>query len=193
MIINGVYHNRVNCMLRVQVRKSCDTRSLDLAVGSPVRYCWIWGASRHTHKSGFTFSPRVTVCSIKITSHVVNISNTPLFHSQTVNCLLTLSTTLLKVQLSDDANFVVTNDTGVCRMKTSNDPNYDKVGTKATVGVSFQYKVESIFLKTLDLNHNFAKAGGGGGGGGRLNIKMFSYQYRHPSVENKTVSRPSYL
>ena len=28
--------------------------------------------------------------------------------------------------------------------------------------------------------------------GGRLNIKMLSYQYRDPHVEDKTVSRPSY-
>ena len=31
-----------------------------------------------------------------------------------------------------------------------------------------------IVFKTLDLNHNFAKAGG------RLNINMSSYEYRHP-------------
>ena len=29
--------------------------------------------------------------------------------------------------------------------------------------------------------------------GGRLNIKMLSYQYRDPHIEDKTVSRPSYL
>ena len=29
--------------------------------------------------------------------------------------------------------------------------------------------------------------------GGRLNIKMLSYQYKHPHVEDKTVSRPSYV
>ena len=31
------------------------------------------------------------------------------------------------------------------------------------------------------------------GPGGRLNIKMSSYQYRDPYVNDKTVSRPSYL
>ena len=29
--------------------------------------------------------------------------------------------------------------------------------------------------------------------GGRLNIKMSSYQYRHPHVKDESVSRPSYL
>ena len=31
------------------------------------------------------------------------------------------------------------------------------------------------------------------GPGDRLNIKMSSYQYRDPHVNDKTVSRPSYL